>query len=84
VKDLLCSLLAVKSKYFSEEYGEQVVLDCFIQEAQALSSLKAQLDEIGFRLFAVVHELKGAEQFKPFFDGEIYLDEQVIHPLYHN
>ena len=43
-----------------------------------MSSLKPQLDEMGFRLFAVVHELKGVEQFKPFFDGEIYLDAEVF------
>jgi len=50
----------------------------FYQEAQGLSSLKPQLDEADFRLLAVVHELKGVEEFKPFFDGEIYLDAQVI------
>jgi len=44
-----------------------------------LSSLKPQLNETGFRLFAVVHELKGVEEFKPFFDGEVYLDAEVSH-----
>jgi len=39
--------------------------------------LKPQLDAAGFHLFAVVHELKGVEQFKLFFDGEIYLDVEV-------
>ena len=43
-----------------------------------MSSLKPQLDEAGFHLVAVVHELKGVEQFKPFFDGEIYLDAEVM------
>jgi len=44
-----------------------------------LTSLKPQLDEMGFRLFAAVHELKGVEQFRPFFDGEVYLDAEVLH-----
>ena len=46
-----------------------------------MSSLKPQLNETGFRLFAVVHELKGVEQFKPFFDGEVYLDAEVSHHI---
>jgi len=33
-------------------------------------------------LFAVVHELKGVEEFKPFFSGEVYLDAQVIPTLH--
>jgi len=37
---------------------------------------------LGFHLFAVVHELKGVEEFKPFFGGEIYLDAQVISRLH--
>jgi len=48
------------------------------QEAQGLSSLKQKLNEMGFHLYAVVHELKGVEEFKPFFDGEVYLDAEVI------
>jgi len=37
---------------------------------------------LGFHLFAVVHELKGVEEFKPFFSGEVYLDAQVIPTLH--
>jgi hypothetical protein len=41
----------------------------------ALSSLKPQLDDAGFRLFAVVHETKGVEEFRAFFTaGDIFLD----------
>jgi len=36
---------------------------------------------LGFQLFAVVHELKGVDEFKSFFNGEVYLDAQVITTL---
>jgi hypothetical protein len=47
------------------------------QEAKELSSLKPQLDEAGFQLNAVVHERLGVDEFRPYFDGEIFLDEEV-------
>ena len=44
-----------------------------------LSSLKPQLDELGIPLVAVVKENVGEEvqNFRPYFNGEIYLDEKV-------
>lgn len=41
-----------------------------------LSSLKAELDQRGIPLIGVVHETMGVEEFKPFFKGDIYLDDQ--------
>uniref|UniRef100_A0A3Q3GWW8 Peroxiredoxin-like 2A n=1 Tax=Labrus bergylta TaxID=56723 RepID=A0A3Q3GWW8_9LABR len=48
------------------------------EEAAALSSLRSQLDELGVPLFAVVKEDVGNEiqNFKPYFKGEIFLDEK--------
>ncbi|KAK1794488.1 hypothetical protein P4O66_011357 [Electrophorus voltai] len=52
-----------------------LVLVCL--EASGLSSLKPQLDVCGVPLYAVVKEHVGAEidSFRPFFCGEIFLDE---------
>lgn len=43
-----------------------------------LSSLKPQLDDSGVPLYAVVKENIGSEieDFRPFFNGEIFLDEK--------
>lgn len=48
------------------------------EEASELSSLKPQLEELGVPLYAVVKENIGTEiqDFRPFFAGEIYLDEK--------
>jgi len=47
------------------------------EEARELASLKPQLDEAGFRLYAVVHELLGVEEFKPYYDGgEVFFDQE--------
>lgn len=48
------------------------------EEAAELSSLKPQLDELGVPLYAVVKEDVGTEvqNFRPFFKGEIFLDEK--------
>ncbi|KAM7381328.1 hypothetical protein PAMA_012266 [Pampus argenteus] len=50
----------------------------FLQEAAELSSLKPQLDELGVPLYAVVKEDVGTEvqNFRPYFKGEIFLDEK--------
>ncbi|CAJ1080116.1 peroxiredoxin-like 2A [Xyrichtys novacula] len=47
-------------------------------EAAELSSLKPLLDEIGVPLYAVVKEDVGTEiqNFRPYFKGEIFLDEK--------
>ncbi|KAM3592122.1 uncharacterized protein V6R79_013079 [Siganus canaliculatus] len=47
-------------------------------EAAELSSLKPQLDELGVPLYAVVKEDVGTEiqNFRPYFKGEIFLDEK--------
>lgn len=46
------------------------------EEATEISSLKAQLDELGVPLYAVVKENINEEiqNFQPFFKGEIFLD----------
>lgn len=51
-----------------------------LQEAAELSSLKPELDELGVPLFAVVKEDIGTEvqNFRPFFKGEVFLDEKVL------
>lgn len=35
------------------------------------------MDARGVRLHAVVHEILGAEEFKPFIKGNVYLDPEV-------
>uniref|UniRef100_A0A4W4EUV5 Peroxiredoxin-like 2A n=1 Tax=Electrophorus electricus TaxID=8005 RepID=A0A4W4EUV5_ELEEL len=47
------------------------------KRSSGLSSLKPQLDVCGVPLYAVVKEHVGAEidSFRPFFCGEIFLDE---------
>lgn len=48
------------------------------EEAAELSSLKPELDDLGVPLYAVVKEDIGTEvqNFRPFFKGEIFLDEK--------
>ncbi|XP_030630753.1 peroxiredoxin-like 2A [Chanos chanos] len=48
------------------------------EEASALCSLKSELDELGVPLYAVVKENIGTEirDFKPYFCGEIFVDEK--------
>lgn len=48
------------------------------EEAAELSSLKPQLDALGVSLYAVVKEDVGTElqNFRPYFKGEIFLDEK--------
>ncbi|XP_014673268.1 PREDICTED: redox-regulatory protein FAM213A-like [Priapulus caudatus] len=49
----------------------------FGREARELSSLRPLLEEQGFGLYAVVHEVLGVPEFKPFFgDGEVFLDKE--------
>ncbi|TNN03275.1 hypothetical protein fugu_000304 [Takifugu bimaculatus] len=49
-----------------------------LQEAAELSSLKPRLDQLGVPLYAVVKEDVGTEiqNFRPYFQGEIFLDEK--------
>ena len=47
------------------------------KEAKELSTLKPDLDSAGIRLMAVVHETLGVNEFKPFFDGDVYYDKDV-------
>ncbi|XDV43934.1 hypothetical protein PO909_012318, partial [Leuciscus waleckii] len=51
-----------------------------LAEASELSSLKAQLDVSGVSLVAVVKENIGSEiqHFRPYFTGEIFLDQKMI------
>ncbi|WAQ96974.1 PXL2A-like protein [Mya arenaria] len=43
-------------------------------EAEGLSSLLPEMEARGVRLHAVVHEAFGADDFKPFIKGDVYLD----------
>ncbi|KAF7710577.1 hypothetical protein HF521_009449 [Silurus meridionalis] len=51
-----------------------------MSEAAELSSLKPQLDKLGVPLYAVVKESIGTEvhDFKPHFDGDIFVDEKRV------
>uniref|UniRef100_A0A914WST4 Peroxiredoxin-like 2A n=1 Tax=Plectus sambesii TaxID=2011161 RepID=A0A914WST4_9BILA len=44
------------------------------EEAAALSALKPELDKAGIRLCGVVHETRGVDKFKPYFQGDLYYD----------
>ncbi|GMT14640.1 hypothetical protein PFISCL1PPCAC_5937, partial [Pristionchus fissidentatus] len=46
------------------------------REAAHLSELKGLLDEAGVRLVAVSYQLKGVDEFKPYFKGDVYLDTE--------
>lgn len=50
----------------------------FLQEAAELSHLKPQLNNIPF--YAIVHEVLDNEvdEFKKYFDGEVFLDREVL------
>ena len=48
-----------------------------LQEASELSSLLPHLRAAEYKLYAVVHEKRGVEEFRPFFKGDIFLDEEV-------
>jgi len=43
--------------------------------AAELSTLKQQLDDLNVSLYAVVHEDFGVGEFQPFFQGQVFLDE---------
>lgn len=47
------------------------------QEAINLSSLKPRFDAHGVTLHAVVKETLGVEDFRPYFQGEVFLDPEV-------
>uniref|UniRef100_A0A671YDL9 Peroxiredoxin-like 2A n=1 Tax=Sparus aurata TaxID=8175 RepID=A0A671YDL9_SPAAU len=67
------SQLTVKAKSLWKSSGAVIMA-----EAAELSSLKPQLDELGVPLYAVVKEDVGTEvqNFRPYFKGEIFLDEK--------
>ncbi|ESO09853.1 hypothetical protein HELRODRAFT_73106 [Helobdella robusta] len=46
------------------------------EEAAELTKLKQKFNDKNFSLFAVVHELMGVEEFRNFFDGEVFLDPE--------
>uniref|UniRef100_A0A0K0EMD2 Peroxiredoxin-like 2A n=1 Tax=Strongyloides stercoralis TaxID=6248 RepID=A0A0K0EMD2_STRER len=45
------------------------------KEGQNLVAIKPQLEEKSIKLIGVVHEYKGVDEFKKFFDGDIYYDK---------
>ena len=47
------------------------------QEAVELSSQVTEINAKGLNLFAVVLEDLGIDEFKKYFKGSVYLDEQV-------
>lgn len=48
------------------------------EEAQSLSSLLPDMEARGVRLYGVVHETLGAEDFKTFFKGEVFYDPKHV------
>lgn len=42
-----------------------------------MSTLKEDLDRAGVALYAVVHETRGVDEFKPYLSGDVYLDVEV-------
>lgn len=47
------------------------------REAINISGLSDKLNAKGVRLIGVLHEFLGAEEFKPYFKGDLYLDLEV-------
>uniref|UniRef100_A0AAQ5ZS89 Peroxiredoxin-like 2A n=1 Tax=Amphiprion ocellaris TaxID=80972 RepID=A0AAQ5ZS89_AMPOC len=60
-------------------WEKEVKSDTKYMDKILLSSLKPQLDQLGVPLYAVVKEDVGTEvqNFRPFFKGEIFLDEKM-------
>ena len=52
------------------------------QEATDISSLRPQLDKLHIPLYGVLHEEKGAEQFKQYLKGDLLFDEKVTSCIY--
>ena len=48
-----------------------------LQEALLLSSLRSQLDHKHVPLYGILHEELGAEEFKEYLKGELFLDKEV-------
>ncbi|KAG7222298.1 hypothetical protein INR49_016394 [Caranx melampygus] len=73
LKTLKGEIKTLKAKSLWEKTGAVIMA-----EAAELSSLKPQLDELGVPLYAVVKEDVGTEvqNFRPYFKGEIFLDEK--------
>ncbi|KAK5851153.1 hypothetical protein PBY51_001969 [Eleginops maclovinus] len=73
LKTLKGDIRVLKARSLWERSGAVIMA-----EAAELSSLKPQLDELGVPLYAVVKEDVGTEvqNFRPFFNGEVLLDEK--------
>nr|CBN81662.1 Uncharacterized protein [Dicentrarchus labrax] len=73
LKTLKGEIKTLKARSLWERSGAVIMA-----EAAELSSLKPQLDELGVPLYAVVKEDVGTEvqNFRPYFKGEIFLDEK--------
>ena len=52
------------------------------QEATDISSLRPQLDKLHIPLYGILHEEKGAEQFKQYLKGDLLFDEKVASRVY--
>lgn len=48
------------------------------EEALGLSSLLGDLNTHGVKLYGVVHQTLGVEDFQPFFKGQIFLDSEKM------
>lgn len=46
------------------------------EEATDISSLRPQLDKLHIPLYGILHEEKGAEQFKQYLKGDLLFDEK--------
>ena len=48
-----------------------------LQEAASISSLKPALEAKGIPLYGILHEEGGAESFKKYLKGPLFLDREV-------
>lgn len=48
-----------------------------MQEAVELSAINSELTSRGVPLYGILHEEHGAEDFKQYLNGDLFLDEKV-------
>ena len=49
-----------------------------LQQALQLSSLQPVLEKLHVPLVGIVHQKLGADKFKEFLKGDLFLDEEVL------
>ena len=55
-----------------------VILKAFFQEAKDLSSLSPLFAKHNIPMYGILHEIKGANEFREYFDGKLYFDTKKI------